>query len=91
MYSPLSEASQKCWGYFSTVGNTFVTFHTGDGATLPAMANVHVIANNGKLFATAGAFPNITDACALGSTSLMWSDLFLASGAVIILIMATLQ
>jgi len=49
----------------------------------PAMANVHVIANNGKLFATAGAFPNITDACALGSNIIDVERSLLSSGAVI--------
>jgi hypothetical protein len=32
---------------------------------------------------TAGAFPTASDGAALGSTTLMWSDVFLASGAVL--------
>jgi hypothetical protein len=32
---------------------------------------------------TAGVFPTASDGAALGSTTLMWSDLFLASGAVL--------
>ena len=37
----------------------------------------------GILLAVTSAKPSVSDGAALGSTSLMWSDLFLASGAVI--------
>lgn len=41
------------------------------------------IDKDGGIYTTSGVFPVASDGAALGSTTYMWSDLFLASGAVI--------
>lgn len=63
----------------------------GTGAVLILGANTQYLANqvatankiNGTLAITGNTTPNASDGAALGTSSLMWSDLFLASGAVV--------
>lgn len=55
------------------------TTATGTGA--PVRANAPTL--DGAVLIETGIYPEITDGAVLGSTSKMWSDLFLASGSVI--------
>jgi hypothetical protein len=61
-------AGTDIWTFASNTGGTF--------AFTPAVTFTSTISSN-------GSFPDATDGAALGSTSVMWSDLFLASGGVI--------
>lgn len=67
----------------------FIDFHSSANVVdydsrLLASGGTSSAGNGALLFSGAGGFkPATSDAAALGSTSLMWSDLFLASGAVV--------
>lgn len=57
-------------------------YNSGGAESGRVYVNDHLQVVNNAWF-NAAIFPNTTDGAAIGSTSQMWSDLFLASGAVI--------
>lgn len=76
----LGSTSQK-WSDLFLAAGAVINFNSGDG-TITHSSNTLAIAGVAVTFDTTPT-PASSDGAALGTSSLMWSDLFLASGAVV--------
>jgi hypothetical protein len=74
-------STTQMWSDLFLASGAVINFDNGD-ATITHAANALKIAGCTVTFDTAPT-PSASDAAALGTASVMWSDLFLASGAVI--------
>lgn len=75
--------SGNAWGDLFLASGGVINFNAGDVlVTHSANTLTFTGASSGYLYDAVSA-PSASDGAALGTTSLMWSDLFLASGAVI--------
>lgn len=73
-------AGSTQWTAAIGTGNSYIAGSLRIGSTAAPTVALDVV---GAIETTGGIFPNASDGAAIGSTSLMWSDLFLASGGVI--------
>ena len=70
------------WGDLFLASGAVVNFNAGD-VTITHSANSLAVAGGTSYTFDAAVLPSATDGAALGSGTVMWSDLFLASGAVV--------
>jgi len=70
------------WGDLFLASGAVINFNNGD-VTITHSANVLAFAGGTSYTFDVAILPSATDGAALGSATVMWSDLFLASGGVI--------